>query len=408
MMSCSLVRSQEDSTTGNLFDIIERASNFSFLKVLLEQAGLDYDLRETMNSKITIFGPTDEPFLQIDEERLTNIITDFQWRLHLMNILGYHMVENEIPSDVIANGSTFENLVDETVTVARTAEGDIMVNNVAKIVQSIPATNGVIYAVDALIGPPWLSMTINDVLEKQPSRFSTFLRLGGDIDLFVNMIHPSEPFTVFAPTNDAFESIGIGFLNNLDSVSWFDILGYHVVRGIFTSSDLMALNELETITGDKLAVAMDPMLRALTVDGVSIRETNILANNGIVHVVNSILSPDDSLNMMDPEELDECSYLKAFEESLGTSFNVQCNCNPIARTYQLSCLESDGRNCAPKFARCETDLDCCSSPFRRCVGQQCRDSSSPNRVRLGGGEHGGAAGRAFRDRNIVTVDSTLP
>jgi hypothetical protein len=153
------------------------------------------------------------------------------------------------------------------------------------------------------------------------------------------------------------------------------------------------------MSGEKIAVSTDPILRSVTVEGVRITETDLLAINGIVHVIDGVLSPDDSMNIfIDPDEMEECSILKAFEENLGTSFNLQCNCNPIAGTYQLSCMEGGGRACAPKFGQCETDLDCCSSPFRRCVGSQCRDSSSPVRVRIAG-NHGGATARAFRDRN---------
>ena len=319
----SVVRSQE-TANGNLFNVIKGTSNMIFFTVLLEAAGLDFDLRDT-SKKTTIFAPTDNTFLQFDEEQLTNIITDFQWRLHLMNLLGYHMVGKEISSTELMRGSTFENLVDETITVTSSATGgDMMVNNVAKIVQSFPATNGVLYAVDALLGPPWLFMTIEDVLEEQSSKFSTMLTLGTKVDLFSDMaLSISQPYTLFAPTNTAFNMIGTDIVNNLDNTYLIDVLGYHVVPGILTSSDLMAMTEVETMSGEKLTVVTDPILRSVTVDGVRISETDLLAINGIVHVIDGVLSPDDSLNIdIDPDEMEECIIIEILRRNSWNEFQL--------------------------------------------------------------------------------------
>lgn len=102
------------------------------------------------------------------------------------------------------------------------------------------------------------------------------------------------PFTVFAPTDGAFASLPDEVVDELmgDPDALAEILLYHVVPGEYTVADLRGLDELESAQGAVLTLEDGP--RGLTVQGVNMLTTDIRADNGIIHVVTAILSPEDS------------------------------------------------------------------------------------------------------------------
>ena len=158
----------------------------------------------------------------------------------------------------------------------------------------------------------------------------------------------------------------------------------------------MQRSELESLNGEKLTLALDSGLRSLTVNGHEIIETNILANNGVIHVVDGLLSDNQEV---DPLELENCLFLKAFEESRGNDYGVECSCNTVGGSAVLTCTESTTGTCSPRYGECNMEQPCCT-PMRRCVSGQCRDSSRPERVKLSGSQ-GGAAGRVPRGRSSL-------
>ena len=99
------------------------------------------------------------------------------------------------------------------------------------------------------------------------------------------------PFTVFAPTNDAFAALPEGVLDGLlaDTEALTQVLLYHVVPGSFPASDVVAASSLETAQGGELAVVVDG--DTVTVGGATVTATDIMASNGIVHVIDTVLVP---------------------------------------------------------------------------------------------------------------------
>ena len=100
------------------------------------------------------------------------------------------------------------------------------------------------------------------------------------------------PFTVFAPTNDAFAAIP-GYVGNLLSENpalLTDILLYHVVAGELMASDVLAAEELTSLEGDTIAVSADD--DGAYVDTATLIATDVDASNGVVHVIDSVLIPE--------------------------------------------------------------------------------------------------------------------
>lgn len=99
------------------------------------------------------------------------------------------------------------------------------------------------------------------------------------------------PFTVFAPTDEAFAKLPAGTLEGLleDKAKLQAVLKYHVVSGTVKAADVVKLDEAETLLGQSVAID--------TADGVKVNDarvvqTDILCTNGVIHVIDSVLIPE--------------------------------------------------------------------------------------------------------------------
>ena len=101
------------------------------------------------------------------------------------------------------------------------------------------------------------------------------------------------PFTVFAPTDDAFAKLPAGTVENLlkpeNKDKLIAILTYHVVPGKVMAADVVKLKEAKTVNGKMLKVtAMDG---AVTINDAKVTTTDIVASNGVIHVIDTVLLP---------------------------------------------------------------------------------------------------------------------
>jgi uncharacterized surface protein with fasciclin (FAS1) repeats len=98
------------------------------------------------------------------------------------------------------------------------------------------------------------------------------------------------PFTVFAPTDDAFAKLPAGALDALlkDKAKLTAVLTYHVVSGKVTAADVTRLKEAKTVQGSSLRIST---AGGVKVDDATVVKTDIEASNGVVHVIDSVLMP---------------------------------------------------------------------------------------------------------------------
>lgn len=108
----------------------------------------------------------------------------------------------------------------------------------------------------------------------------------------VETLEEPGPYTVFAPTNEAFEALG-GTLETLlepaNKEELAEILTYHVVPGELTAAELTDGQQLETVQGDSLEVKIDG--EEVTVNGAAVVTPDVEASNGVVHVIDEVLTP---------------------------------------------------------------------------------------------------------------------
>ncbi|MGB5368399.1 MAG: fasciclin domain-containing protein, partial [Polyangiales bacterium] len=177
-----------------------------------------------------------------------------------------------------------------------TAQGDVItvdaesvtLNGDTGLVQTdIVADNGVIHAIDMVLLPPEPKTVVDIAVED--GRFHTLVRALEQAHL-VETLQGEGPFTVFAPTDEAFHKLPKALLHALFLYpsSLRALLLYHVVPGDLAAGDVLAAEALETLQGATISVEADhPSLNG----SVGFVETDIKASNGVVHVIDGVLIP---------------------------------------------------------------------------------------------------------------------
>jgi uncharacterized surface protein with fasciclin (FAS1) repeats len=190
--------------------------------------------------------------------------------------------------------------------IAVTTDGGVKVNGANVIATDVEASNGVIHVIDAVIVPPSLDVAsllptpeettaptaagdIVAVASGNPD-FSTLVAAVQAAGL-VETLQGEGPFTVFAPTNDAFAALPAGLVDKLLLPENKDILvailTYHVVSGKVMAADVMA-GDVPSVQGENIAVTTDGGVK---VNGATVIATDVEASNGVIHVIDAVILP---------------------------------------------------------------------------------------------------------------------
>jgi uncharacterized surface protein with fasciclin (FAS1) repeats len=109
----------------------------------------------------------------------------------------------------------------------------------------------------------------------------------------VGTLKGAGPFTVFAPTDEAFEKLPAGTLDNLlkpeNKAMLVRVLTYHVVPGRVMAADVVKINSAKAVSGDSLHIMATG--GNVMVDKARVTKTDIIASNGVIHVIDSVLLP---------------------------------------------------------------------------------------------------------------------
>ena len=109
----------------------------------------------------------------------------------------------------------------------------------------------------------------------------------------VDTLKGKGPFTVFAPTDEAFAKLPAGTVDNLlkpeNKQKLVAILTYHVVPGRILAAQVTKLNSAKTVNGESLAISSND--GSVMVDNAKVVQTDILCSNGVIHVIDSVMLP---------------------------------------------------------------------------------------------------------------------
>ena len=352
--------------SNSIYDIVSNSNDHTTLKTAIDACALDAVLSDP--GSLTLFAPTDAAFNLLPAGTVTALLNDIP---QLTDILQHHVVGASVMSSALTNNQIVTTLLGTDVTVTINANGvfidnaqvtvaDIVADNgVVHVIDAVllpPAdcagiTNGIsaldscgtchqsyMYAgmgsvtyidtyadtvglsgtfvlagspMDVMANPNWISdaslcpTTIYDIVSN--SNDHTTLKTAIDacaLDIFL-----SDPgsLTLFAPTDAAFNLLPAGtvtaLLNDIPQLT--DILQHHVVGASVMSSALTNNQIVTTLLGTDVTVTINA--NGVFIDNAQVTVADIVADNGVVHVIDAVLLPTNTsvseLNILDKEYL---------------------------------------------------------------------------------------------------------
>merc|ERR1711957_1148413 len=272
---------------GDIVQVAERNDDLSTLVAALTAGKLVATLQG--KGPFTVFAPTNEAFAKIPKATLTQLLGNVQL---LDQLLEYHVLSGEFSMRELMSAELINTLEKEAVAV-RSVGGKIMVNNADVVTADVEATNGVVHIVDKVLVPPDFPLApypedIVELAESQPDLSTLVAALvAGKLTATLS---GNGPFTVFAPTNEAFAKIPAADLQKLlaNTKELDAVLEYHVLSGKFTMRDLMAVKSAKTLEGDVVTVSGSG--KGVTVNDAKVLKADVAATNCIVHVIDTVLS----------------------------------------------------------------------------------------------------------------------
>lgn len=263
-----------------IVDIAVADGRFTTLVAALQAA----ELVETLqgDGPFTVFAPTDDAFAKLPEGTLEALLADIP---ALTDILLYHVVSGKVMAADVVQLSLADTVAGIPVQI-KVMDGNVYINNAMVVITDIEASNGVIHVLDTVILPP------ADIVDTAVAdgRFTTLVAAVQAAGL-VDTLKSEGPFTVFAPTDDAFAKLPAGTIEALlaDIPALTDILLYHVVDGRQFAADVVSMEKLETIQGKSAMISL--MDGKAMIDNAEIIITDILTSNGVIHVIDSVILP---------------------------------------------------------------------------------------------------------------------
>ena len=272
-------------------DIVDTAiadGHFTTLVAAIKAAGLVDALKGA--GPFTVFAPTDDAFKKLPAGTVDTLLQP-ENLAKLKSILLYHVVSGEVMSSDVVKLTSANTLEGDPVTI-KVDMGSVYINDAKVVIADVKASNGVIHVIDTVLLPPQKLGTIVNVATAD-GRFTTLVAAIKAAGL-VDTLNGAGPFTVFAPTDDAFKMLPAGTLDTLlkpeNLAQLKNILLYHVVSGKLMAADVVKLTSVKTVLGQDIVITVKDGKVYLN-GNVQIIITDIPASNGVIHVINAVLLP---------------------------------------------------------------------------------------------------------------------
>jgi transforming growth factor-beta-induced protein len=267
-------------------DIVETAvsaGNFTTLVAAVKAAGLVDTLKGA--GPFTVFAPTDEAFAKLPAGTVEGLLKDLP---KLKDILTYHVVPGKVMAADVVKLTKAKTV--QGAEIAIKVEGSkVMINDATVLITDIPASNGVIHVIDRVILPPAAPKTIADVAAAD-GRFKTLMTAVAAAGL-ADTLKGTGPFTVFAPTDEAFAKLPAGTVDALlkDPAKLKDILLYHVVAGKVMAADVVKLTSAKTVQGAEVKIKVEG--NKVMLNDANVIITDVPASNGVIHIIDKVILP---------------------------------------------------------------------------------------------------------------------
>ena len=280
MVSAPMVQQQD------IVDTAAGAGKFNTLVAAVEAAGLVDTLKS--DGPLTVFAPTDEAFSKLPEGTVESLLKPENLK-QLQDVLTYHVVSGNVMAADVVKLSSATTVQGEKIAI-KVENGKIKVNDANVVAADVACKNGVIHVIDAVILPPGKP----DIVDTAASagKFTTLVAAVKTAGL-VDTLKGEGPFTVFAPTDDAFGKLPPETIEDLlkpeNKEKLAAILTYHVVSGKVLADDVVELTHTSTVNGQKARIKASE--GKVTIDNAQIVKTDIECANGVIHVIDTVIMP---------------------------------------------------------------------------------------------------------------------
>lgn len=280
----------EQGDGKSVVDIAVANKDFSTLVAAVKAAGLV----ETLSGKgpFTVFAPTNAAFAKLPKGTVESLLKP-ENKDQLVSILTYHVVPGKVMASDVVKIDEAKSVQGQMIKV-EVKDGSVILNGSSKVVKTdIVGSNGVIHVIDSVILPSAGSPKTIAELAIETESLSTLVaavKAAGLVDTLMG----EGPFTVFAPTNEAFAKLPAGTVESLLKPENVDklkqILLYHVVPGKVMAADVVKVKAAKSAQGEPIAIEVVNGAVKLNQNSKVI-STDIDASNGVIHVIDSVILP---------------------------------------------------------------------------------------------------------------------
>jgi uncharacterized surface protein with fasciclin (FAS1) repeats len=257
----------------------------------------------------TVFAPTDAAFALLPEGLIATLLEDPSGQL--TTILTHHVYGGTALSTDLSDGMMVTTLAGTDLEVSIDSTG-VYIGGAMVVTPNLTADNGVVHVIDAVLVPVEDTTTVVDIIVGSPDH--TTLEAAVGAAGLVETLSGDGPFTVFAPTDAAFALLPEGLVATLledPSGQLTTILTHHVYAGSALSTDLYDGMMVPTIAGGELEVSIDST--GVYIDNAMVTVANIETSNGVVHVIDAVLIPEEGLSIDESLAIENQTYLYSID-----------------------------------------------------------------------------------------------
>ncbi|XP_041438558.1 periostin isoform X16 [Xenopus laevis] len=261
----------------------------------------DYSDRSDLRQEIegigsyTFFAPSNDAWQLLDSDVRDSLLSNVN--IELLNALHYHMINKRMLTKDLKNGLSVTSMFNNQDLIINHYTNGVVTVNCARIIHGNQiATNGVVHVIDRVVTA--VGNTIEDFIDSE-DELSSFREAGVAAEV-LEQLGKSGQYTLFAPTNDAFEKLPKGVLERImgDKQAVKALVNYHILNSVQCSEAIMGGTALETLEGSSLQIGCDG--DSLTVNGIKmVNRKDIVTTNGVIHLIDQVLIPDSAKQVLE-------------------------------------------------------------------------------------------------------------
>lgn len=264
----------------------QAAGQFETLLAAAKAAGLVDALKG--KGPLTVFAPTDDAFAKLPQGTIESLLKP-ENKDQLVSVLTYHVVAQRLDAASVSRLGGAETLNGQRLSF-NAAEGTVKVGAATVLSADVRADNGIIHVIDRVLLPETGNLVDQ---AKGAGKFNTLLAAAQQAGL-AEALSGEGPLTVFAPTDEAFDALPEGTVENLlkpeNKETLANILKYHVVSGRVYSDEAVKAGSAQTLEGG--SVHIKDSAEGVFVQDARVVSADINASNGVIHVIDKVILPN--------------------------------------------------------------------------------------------------------------------